>query len=127
MFPNFLLKRLYLKSSLKPTKNGFSFIIKNGITNGTVAEVDYLKYNDLEIPPDQISVETEDGKIISASSINPDNPFLLKKGVNTIFSIVHPPALDQIGSKVKIGLKFKIKEVGKIKFDFSDELINREE
>lgn len=121
MFPKFLLKKLYLKSSLKLIDNGFSFVIKNNITTSVVVEVYHLKFNEKEMIFNQIVVQSED-KSASSDLINKNNPFPLIKGKQTTFLINYPPALDYINKKVNIGLKFKIKGISTISFNFTDNL-----
>ncbi|MHA1989858.1 MAG: hypothetical protein ACW981_03280 [Candidatus Hodarchaeales archaeon] len=117
MFPKFLLKKLYMKGSLKKEENGFSFIIKNNLASGTIIEVFSLKYDDEEATFNDVSIIIRD-ESRTADTISEDNPIMLKKGLDTKF-LVSKSISD--GSH-KIELHFKTKEVGTMKFDFTDEI-----
>ncbi len=115
MFPKFLLKKLYQKGSLKKEDYGFSFIIKNNLANGTIIEVFPLKFDDTEAKFEEVAININE-EIRTADTISAENPIMLRKGVNTIFQVSIPIT----PGEHKIELHFKTKEVGTMKFDFSD-------
>ena len=122
LFPKFLLKKMYVKGSMKPEEKGFSFILRNSIANGTIIEVFYLKVNTIEVPFNQIEIEIE-GKRRTTHDITDTNPVLLVKGRDTKF-IVHYANTLELGQTLTIELSFKVKEIGTMKFDFSDQYSN---
>lgn len=121
MFPKFLVKKMYVRKTLKTTENGFSFTIKNNLVNGSVVKVYQLTFNETEIDYNRITVKSED-KQMFGGEINEENPFPLKKGKNTHFIVEHSLDPDLIGTQVKIEFKFKIKGVSTITFPIADEL-----
>lgn len=124
MFPKFLLKRLYQKKSLRLTDTGFSFVVQNRIASGHVIEVHHLKFNEVDIPFDQITVSAE-GKELTADQITPEEPVALTKGEETFFSVHYLEAKSAEGTSPKIVMKFTVRSSSKemtLEFDFTDEL-----
>jgi hypothetical protein len=100
---------------LKKENYGFSFIIKNNLANGTIIEVYSLKLDDIEAKFDEVAIKINE-EVRPTDTVSSKNPIMLTKGVNTIFQ-VNMPITD---GDHKIELHFKTKEVGSMKFDFSD-------
>ena len=107
---------------MKSEEKGFSFILRNCIAYGTIIEVFYLKVNTIEVPFNQIEIEIE-GKRRTTHDITDTNPVLLVKGRDTKF-IVHYANTLELGQTLTIELSFKVKEIGTMKFDFSDQFSN---
>ena len=122
LFPKFLLRKMYVKGSMKLEEDGFSFILKNSIANGTITEVYSLKVNTLEVPFNQVEIDTN-GRKRSTDTINELDPVMLIKGVDTKF-IVHFNNGLELGQTYTVELNFRVKEIGTMKFDFSDQLSN---
>src|SRR3972149_4172444 len=59
MFPKFLLKKMYVRGSLKKETSGFSYVIRNNIANGTIIEVYSLKVDGKEIPFHNVEIVIE--------------------------------------------------------------------
>jgi hypothetical protein len=106
-----------MKGSLKKEENGFSFIIKNNLASGTIIEVFSLKFDDEETTFDDVSIIIKDQTRI-ADTISENSPIMLKKGLDTKFMVKRPIS----DGSHKIELHFKTKEVGTMKFDFTDEI-----
>jgi hypothetical protein len=106
-----------MKGSLKKEENGFSFIIKNNLASGTIIEVFSLKYDDEETTFDDVSIIIKD-QTRTANTISENSPIMLKKGLDTKFLVSKPIS----NGTHKIELHFKTKEVGTMKFDFTDEI-----
>jgi len=125
MFPKFLLKKMYKKDTLTLTNTGFSFIIKNNIANGDVVEVFNLKVNDTDEIAFKDVIIGNDTLKMSSDQISIDNPFPLKKQIDTTFLVTYAKSKDFLGTEMKIGLKFKVQVRDSkmtIEFDFTDNL-----
>ncbi len=114
--PSFLLRKLYVKNSLTNLDGGFSFKIKNSLSQGTAIGVDPIKVDDVEYPLENITLEAE-GTEIKASEISESNPFMIKVGVEITLRVTGEP-LAEGEHKIDIGLKTK--EAGVLKFDVKD-------
>lgn len=54
--PSFILRKLYVKGSLRATHNGFAFDLKNTIAPGTITALNGLTVDGCTISPDHITV-----------------------------------------------------------------------
>jgi hypothetical protein len=117
MIPKFMLKKLYVKDSLKKENGSFSFQLKNNLYPGTVIAVEPLKVNDREISAEKITISFDE-TTVNAHEISKDNPFELSKGTTFTFEIKE--SLSEEKQKIKIA--FTTKEAGKIDFEIEDEL-----
>ncbi len=68
--PAFLLKKLYVKGSLKNTATGFELAIQNTLAPGTIAGLLPLKVDQTEYPLDKTKVILPDGSQVCASSVS---------------------------------------------------------
>lgn len=114
--PQFLLRRLYVKGSLRNNDQGFQFELKNSLGSGYGKELLPLTLDGKELAREN-SFFSLDGEEIPFSAVSNDNPFTLK--MNKIVTItVHGITLDE-GSH-KIGLKFVAQGIGKLGFEVTD-------
>ena len=119
MFPKFLLRKLYVKKSLKvKDASSFTFKIKNSIGKATLIKVDYVKIDKEEVDLEKVTAQNpEDGQIIKAVEVNEEKRVKFPKGSEVIFT-VEKALLKSV--KHQIEVSFAVKGLGSIKFDFSD-------
>ncbi len=116
--PGFLLKKLYVKKSLKNTEDGFEFELNNVLADATIVEPLTLIVDKEEIPQENVKIIFE-GKELRATDINTSNPIPFK--VKTKITVkVYGKKLEP--GKHSIELKTKAKEYGELKFTFKDEV-----
>lgn len=77
--PEFILKRLYVKNSLKHSPEGFSFRLNNTFSPATIKAFNLLVNNEL-IDPARVRVEVEGQAERSAQSIDVRDPLSLSLG-----------------------------------------------
>lgn len=108
IIPEFLIKRLYKKGSLKETADGISFELKNILGPGVISGINFVKINDQHFGAEAIKFLTS-GIMASGTEVSPDNPVKfrlnqegklilegakgLKEGINKIIvEIMNPEA-----------------------------------
>ncbi len=69
--PDFLIKRIYQKGSLKKLENGASFNLKNVLGPGFISGFNYVKINDVIIM---------NGKEYTSNDVSDDNPIAFRLG-----------------------------------------------
>lgn len=116
--PASILKRLYVKNSLENLDDGFSFKIKNSLSNGTATQMAPVTVDGDEYALDAIVIKSQDGEV-SASEINESNTFLIKVGVEVE---IHVKADPLPAGPHKIGIGLTTKEIGGIAFEVDDEI-----
>ncbi len=117
--PGFLLRRLYVKGSLKNDADGFQFQIKNSLGSGYAKKVFPLMLDGEELSLESTSF-IQDGHEVLLSAVSTDIPFTLPMN-KSIAMIVKGVTLSD--GPHKIGMSFEVQGLGKLRFDFTD-LVN---
>ena len=114
--PSFLLKRLYLKGSLRSNAQGFQFELKNTLGSGYGTELLPLTLDGKELPKED-SYFVVDSQEISFSAVTKERPFTLAK--NTASTILVKGVTLAEGPH-KIGFNFVVQGLGKLGFEVAD-------
>ncbi len=77
--PDFLIKRIYQKGSLKKLDNGASVILKNVLGPGFISGFNYVKINDVIFEPKEVKFVTN-GEEISGTDVSEANPIAFRLG-----------------------------------------------
>lgn len=116
--PAFILRRLYVKGSLRNTSSGWGFTLKNSLGSGYAKGMQPLKIDEQEIPMSSSSFH-QDGEDITFDRVTDQTTFGLKMNRSIDISI-NGPQLTPGAHKVWMG--FVVPGFGKIGFDFTDEV-----
>ncbi len=114
--PSFLLKRLYVKGSLRNTDHGFQFELKNTLGSGYGTELLPLTLDGEELPRES-SYVVLDGEETSFSAVSKDKPFTLAMNKTTVI-LVKGVSLSE--GPHKIGFSFVVQGLGKLGFEVTD-------
>ena len=114
--PSFLLKRLYIKGSLRNKDQGFQFELKNTLGSGYGTELLPLTLDGKELPKESsyFIVDTEE---IPFSTVSKDKPFTL--AMNKPLTILSKRVTLSEGPH-KIGFRFVAQGLGKLGFEVTD-------
>jgi hydroxymethylglutaryl-CoA reductase (NADPH) len=113
--PAFMLKKLYLRGSLKNTEHGFQFQIRNTLAPGTITAVEPVVVDGVaHLLADTLVVAKES---IPATDINKERPVVFS--INSLVTIsVNGARLTAGEHTVVIGVQTK--EAGELKWDVTD-------
>ena len=114
--PGFLLRRLYVKNSLKNTTNGFEFQLKNQLGSGYAYKLWPLTVDGHEVEPDKTFFSL-DGNETSFKDVSESNTFTLAMN-RAIVIRVEDMQLDI--SPKKIGMGFDVPGLGTLRFEITD-------
>ena len=115
--PSFLLRRLYVKGSLKKAAGGFEFQLKNGLGSGYAHKMQPLKVDGIEVPTDSTYFYLDGGGETAFSRVSKENTFTL--AMNKAITIwVDQIPLEPGAHKVEMG--FDVPGLGTLSFDFTD-------
>ena len=114
--PGFLLRRLYVKGSLKRTPTGFEFQLRNQLGSGYARKLLPLTLDSDEVDPSATTFEV-DGRMLSFDQVSQEQPFTLAMNKTTTIRAQGTP-LDP--SPHKIGMRFEVAGLGQLGFDFTD-------
>ncbi|MBF6599551.1 MAG: hydroxymethylglutaryl-CoA reductase [Dehalococcoidia bacterium] len=114
--PSFLLRRLYVKGSLRNEDGGFAFDLKNSLGSGYAEQVLPLTVDGEEVPPEQASFSI-DGQRVQFSAVSSAQPFTL--AMNKVVTI-GVEGLTLPAGKHKLGVGFVVTGMGTMQFDVTD-------
>ena len=116
--PSFLLKRLYVKGSLRNTEDGFEFRLKNGLGSGYAYGLPPLKIDGEEIPGERASFSVN-GESLLFPEVCKEKPATLAMNREAIIG-VNGHTLAAGAHKVTMG--FRVVGLGELRFDLVDSL-----
>jgi hypothetical protein len=114
--PAFLLRKLYIKGSLKNVGDGFDLKIKNTLSPGTAIGMSPIKVDGVDYPLADTTISSEAAKI-KASEITESKGFPIKVGVEMT---IHCKGKPLTKAEHKIDIAIKTKEAGSLAFDVKD-------
>ena len=114
--PSFLLKKLYVKDSLKSTENGFQFALKNTLAPGSIIGLVPLTIDDTTYTPEAITIKSPAGEW-RGDQISSRNP--LTFGLNTEVTISVQGEKPAPGEH-HVVLAVLTREVGRLDIDLTD-------
>ena len=114
--PGFLLRRLYVKGSLRATEDGLSFEMKNSLGAGYAKSMLPLTVDGEEVAMEKTKF-TVDGKTVAFSEVNDEVPFTL--AMNRTTTIAASGVTLAPGAH-NIGMAFEVQGLGVLRFDFTD-------
>lgn len=118
--PGFLLRRLYVKGSLRNTPRGFQFQLKNSLGSGYAKKLMPLQVDGKELPLDSCFF-TVDGKEFAFTAVSEETPFTLALNRTTTVDVAGEP-LSKEPHKIVMG--FEVRGLGTLRFDFTDSPAN---
>jgi hydroxymethylglutaryl-CoA reductase (NADPH) len=114
--PPFLLKRLYVKGSLRNNDQGFQFELKNTLGSGYGTELLPLILDGKELPGEN-SYFILDLEEVPFSNVSKDKPFTL--AMNKTLKVLYRGETLSDGPH-KIGFSFHAQGMGKLGFEVTD-------
>lgn len=117
IIPEFLMKRVYKKGSLKEIEDGVCFELKNVLGPGFISGFDCVKFNDATFGPDKVKFVTQ-GAEISAETVTEENPIGFRLGQEGTLILKGAKCLKDGINQIIIELMNP--EAGKVKLSLSD-------
>ena len=114
--PAFLLRRLYVRGSLRTTDEGFEFQLRNRLGSGYARRLKPLMLDGTELDMALTTFEVE-GKRASFDAVSQTTPFTLAMNKTTTIAFAGGRL---VGGRHKIGMRFEVAGLGELGFDFSD-------
>jgi hypothetical protein len=114
--PAFLLRRLYVKGSLRNVEDGFAFDLRNQLGSGYADAVLPLTLDGADVPKDRAAFEV-DGERTWFVDVSPEHPFTL--AMDRALTVVVEGAQLRAGAHT-IGIGFVVTGMGEMKFEVTD-------
>ena len=115
--PEFLMKRVYKKGSLRQTEDGVCFDLKNVLGPGFISGFNFVKINDDTFCADKVKFITQ-GEEISAETVNEQNPIGFRLGQEGTLILKGAKCLKDGINQIIIELMNP--EAGKVKLSLTD-------
>ncbi len=116
--PSFLLKKLYVKGSLRNTADGFEFALRNTLAPGSIIGLGPVTIDDAAYPPEAITIITPTRQW-RGDEISSKNPAVFPMNEETRISVVGKPIAP---GTHHIVFSVMTREVGRIEIDLTDAL-----
>ncbi len=118
IIPEFLIKRVYKKGSLKQTEDGVCFDLKNVLGPGFISGFSFIKINDETFNPEKVKFLTQ-GVEIKAENISEENPIGFRLGQEGTLILKGAKCLKDGINQIIIELMNP--EAGKVKLSLTDD------
>ena len=89
--PSFMLKKLYVRGSLKNTAAGFELTLKNVLAPGIIIGLNSLKVDGREVALENIRVLSGNGTAMAAKVVNPQSPVAFPLNSTATIQVVGEP------------------------------------
>lgn len=115
--PPVILKKLYVKGSLRAEGDGFVLSLQNNIAPGVIQGFKGLTLDGKAVPLEQVSIVQPDGAVVSAGAISEQNPVLFPLGATVTLRVSGVP----LGSgSHQVGIRVVVKDVGPLEIPVAD-------
>ena len=115
--PEFLIKRIYKKGSLKKLDNGASLVLKNVLGPGFISGFSYIKINDVVYEAKDVKFITN-GKELYGTDVTEDSPVAFRLGQEGTLVMEGKPCILEGTNKIEI--EAMNPEAGKVQLKTED-------
>ena len=115
--PDFLIRRIYKKGSLKRGENQITLTLKNVLGPGFISGFNYVKINDVTYTADKVKFLTQ-GKEILGSEASEENPISFRMGQEGTLVLQGTEGI--VDGKNRIDIEVMNPEVGKVGLSTED-------
>src|SRR5574344_138021 len=117
IIPEFLMKRVYKKGSLREVDNGICFDLKNVLGPGFISGFNFVQINEVMFNPEKVKFLTQ-GEEISAETVSEENPIGFRLGQEGTLILLGAKCLKDGINQIIIELMNP--DAGKVKLSLSD-------
>ncbi len=115
--PPAILKKLYVKNSLRPEGDGFVLSLQNSIAPGVIQGFKGLTLDGKAVPLDQVVIIQPDGASVPASAISEQSPILFPVGATVTLKVSGTPLA---AGNHQIGIRVVVKDIGPLEIPVTD-------
>lgn len=117
--PSFMLKKLYVRGSLKNSAAGFELTLKNILAPGTIIGLNSLKVDGREVALEDIRVRSGGGIDVAVSAITAQSPVAFPLNATATIQVVGEPLAP---GPHDIRIAVNTKEVGLLEIPVADSI-----
>jgi hypothetical protein len=116
--PEFLLRGLYVRNSLRKTDDGFEFQLKNEVATGSAIGALPLKVDRKPVPLADCSF-VHGGQEVAFEAVTPENPVLMKRGEAVTIKV---RGVTLRPGRHMLNINVVAEDVGELSFSINDAL-----
>jgi hypothetical protein len=116
--PAFLLRRLYVRGSLRNTDAGWGFTLHNSLAGGEATHLEPLVVDGRRLDAAGCFFSHEE-RLVSFDRVDGDHRFGLESGRDIVVSVVGDPL--PAGTHT-VEMAFVVPGIGRLAFDFTDDV-----
>jgi len=117
--PPAILKKLYVKNSLRAEGDGFVLSLQNPIAPGVIQGFKGLTLDGKAVPLEQVSIHQPDGTVVPAGAITEQSPVLFPLGAIVTLRISGVPLSP---GNHQVGIRVVVKDVGPLEIPIADKV-----
>jgi len=115
--PAFVLRKLYVKGSLRAIPGGVRFTLKNSLATASLIGLKSLQVDGLDVPAERVQLSL-DGQGMDLGHVTSEKPFVFPRNADADIEVSGV----QHGTKVKVRMDATSAEFGDLLIEFEDEL-----
>ena len=115
--PEFLIKRIYQKGSIKKTEEGITIVLKNVVGPGVISGFNFVQINDVRFEPNEVKF-AYNGQVLEGQNVSKDNPIGFRLGQSGTLIMVGKNCLQEGLNKIVIEVENP--EAGKVQLKVDD-------
>ena len=120
--PSFLLRKLYVRGTLKNTDQGIQFRLRNTLGSGYAEEMLPLTLDGADVPLHRCFFSV-DGEIRRFDHVSREVPFALSLNRDTFVNIENVWLTEEAHT---VGMGFRVPGLGVLRFDFTDQAFSKD-
>ena len=117
VMPAAVLKKLYVKGSLRVRESGFAFDLKNLIAPATITRIDGLELDGERLDASSAAIVLPRGTSRPLNQVSPGRPVEFPVGTVVTVDVSHQ-ALEP--GEHSMAIRVQVKEIGSLEIPFSD-------
>jgi hydroxymethylglutaryl-CoA reductase (NADPH) len=117
VIPPTVLKKLYVKGSLRAQDDGFAFDLKNLIAPATITSIEGLKVDGEKVEDSRVTIVSPSGSSRPIGQVSPGTPLQFPVGV-VITLLVSDETLEP--GQHDLAVRLGVKEIGSLDIPVSD-------
>jgi hydroxymethylglutaryl-CoA reductase (NADPH) len=114
--PSFVLKKLYVRGSLRAEPRGLRFTLRNTLASASLTGVRRLTVAGQDVPAERVRVRVGAAEV-DLASVSPELPFVFPRNGEAEVLVLGPPP----DGRVKVRLEADSAEFGELLIEFEDE------
>lgn len=115
--PPVILKKLYVKGSLRAEGEGFVLSLQNSIAPGVIQGFKGLTVDGKAVPLERVTIVQPDGATVQAIAVSEQNPLLFPMGATVTLRVGDVPLP---AGNHQIGIRVVVKDVGPLEIPITD-------